>query len=212
MATNTKAPAKADPKDTVVAPFQPYVPGAEDWASMRESADQVQGSDLAKDELLDALVGVPFLIYKVTTRPGAVRRTKTGKDKQYDYMSCEVVLADEAEMKRRRVDLANLPFAPGDQIVFNDGSTGIWRQVVAYLHAREFIVLPEGPTGGPSGESIYDLPVEDWADTNVGEILFDVNGHPSYSADVRLLCPRGIRVSDYVNEYNPDGSKTRYLG
>src|SRR5713101_6873626 len=135
----SKAAAKAEPKDTIVAPFQPYVPGMESWADLREGADQVQGSELAKDALLDALVGVPFLIYRLTTRPGIVRRTKTGDTKQFDYVSCEIVLADEQEMKRRRVDLTNLPFAPGDQVVFNDGSTGVWRQIVAYLHAREFI-------------------------------------------------------------------------
>lgn len=208
----SKTAAKAESKDTIVAPFQPYVPGMEDWADLRASADQVQGSELAKDALLDALVGVPFLIYRLTTRPGIVRRTKTGENKQFDYVSCEIVLADEQEMNRRRVDLTNLPFAPGDQVVFNDGSTGVWRQIVAYLHAREFIVLPEGPTGGPSGESIYDLPVADWTDIRIGELTFDDDGNGIYTADVRLLCPRGLRVSEYRNEFNPDGSKTRYLG
>jgi len=208
----TKVAAKPVEKEPVEAPFQPYVPGMESWEDLRQGADQVQGSDLAKDALLDALSGVPFLIYRLTTRPGIVRRTKSGDIKQFDYVSCEIVLADETEMKRRRIDLANLPFSPGDQVVFNDGSTGIWRQVVAYLHARGFIVLPEGPTGGPTGESIYDLPVTDWTDIKHGELQYDVQGNAIYIADVRLLCPRGLRISEYTNEFNPDGSKTRYLG
>lgn len=208
----TKAAAKAPATEELVAPFQPFVPGMESWAELRAGADQVQGSELAKDELLDTLVGVPFLIYRVVTRPGIVRRIKTGESKQFDYVSCELVLCDEAEMKRRRVDLSMLPFAPGDQVVFNDGSTGIWRQIVAYLHARGFITLPDGPTEGPSGESIYDLPVADWSGINIGKLNVGDDGHASYTADVRLFCPRGLRVSEYSNEFNPDGSKTRYLG
>lgn len=189
----------------------PYNPALNSWAELRGAADEVLGYDLAKDQLFDALERVPFIITCITSRPGTVRRDKTGVDKQYSYFSHECVIAPEEDLVRRRIDLSTLPFRGGDHVVFNDGSTGIRRQVVQYLAAKEYIVLPQGDTNGPFGESVYDLPPGDWAEINVGESTFDTDGFLNYQCDVRLFAPRGLRISEYDSDFNPDGGKTRYL-
>lgn len=191
-----------------VAEIQDYIPGAFNWDVEAPASDQVAGADLAKDELLDALVGVPFMIYSLTFRPGI---RKAGIDYMPAYVSCESVIAPEHVLKRRRVNMADLPFEPESQVIFNDGSTGIYRQIVAYLAGSGRIILPDGNENGGYGESIYDLPPSEWEGVNAGEILFDQDGFAHYRINVRLTCPRGVRLSEYQNDYNPNGSKTRYL-
>jgi hypothetical protein len=176
------------------------------WAV--DGADQVAGHDLAKDELLDALVGIPMLITRLTFREG-IKSARTGKPSS--YVSCEAVIAPEKELRRRRIDLDTLAFNPEDQIVFNDGSTGMFRQIVAYLAAKEIIELDESlPETGEYGETRYDVYIPD-CKLNAGELRYREDGNWSYTVNVRLVAPRGIRVSTYTNDYNPNGSKTRYL-
>lgn len=202
--------------------------GAEDWESLRAQSDEIMGYDLAKDELLDALVGIPFLGTSLNFRPGVTRKDNEGKDKKYAYVSVEAVIPPAKELRIPKINVArsvaelppitsldDLPFGPDDHVVFNDGSTGIYRQVVQYLAAKQYIQLVrEGDsvvTSGKLGETTYDLPPEDWADIKAGHMRFDLDGFGLYSVHVRLFCPRGLRLSKYTNEYNPDGSKTRYL-
>lgn len=197
-----------------------YNPALETWEDLIGASDQVMGKDLARDELFDALMGVPFLITKVVFRKGTKRALpkslaeKFGTDeKTFSYASCEAVIAPLEVLKRRRVNTDELPFEPGDQIVFNDGSTGVYRQIVAYLTATGTIELPEPIIeGGKHGECSYDLPPQDWAAVNAGQIVFDEAGWADYTVNVRLSCPRGIRLSEYETDYSPDGGKTRYLG
>lgn len=187
------------------------------WDVALRDADEILGHDLAKEELLDALEGVPFLITRMT-----FREADTGLARE-SYVTCEVLLAPQPVMERRRVNLAMLPFDPGDMIVFNDGSTGIYRQCVKYLSAKGFISLPEdlameGP--GPSfnkekGESeyvcVYDLPPDKWTDVHAGDMRYEPSGRALYTVNVRCFAKRGIRISDgYENEWTKDG-KTRYL-
>jgi hypothetical protein len=179
-----------------------------------EGADEILGHDLAKDENLDALEGVPFLITKVVFRPGE-------KGQRESYATLEIVLASRQLMERRNVNLATLPFDPGDLVVINDGGTGIYRQIVAYLHAKGFIALPEplvvngnGPRWDDKAKEMvyacsFDLPPSAWADVNAGDLRFDNDGKPVYTANVRIFAKRGIRVSDYSNDFGE--SKTRYL-
>jgi hypothetical protein len=209
MATVTKKDVTVtkDQGNGPMAELPEYVPGTE-WATATEYADQILGHDLAKDDLFDALVGVPFLITRVVFRKGIKRRNGV----QAAYASCEAVIAPEAVLKKRRVNLDILPFEPGSAIVFNDGSTGVCRQIVAYLAATGRIELPDNlPEEGPYGESRYDLPPSDWTEAHAGEYKFDGDDFTEYSINIRLQCPRGVRVSEYVNDYNPTGSKTRYL-
>lgn len=194
-----------------------YQPG-EDWDSLVGSADEIIGYDLAKDETADDLVGVPFAIVGVTFRPGLLR----GKERQA-YVSCEVRVSPHLDLRlinaRREGSrlagldtLERLAFGPDSHVVFNDGSTGVYRQVVKYLAAKGYVTLPDPVTeAGPYGESSLDLAPYRWAGIAAGTAKEADDEWLDYSAAIRLLCPRGLRLSLYENDYTQTG-KTRYLG
>lgn len=168
------------------------------------SADEVMGSDLLKGEILDALAGVPFLVKSVTYR----------QQGPLTYLSAECIIGPADMLARRRVDTSNLPFEPGDTVVFNDGGTGIYRQITHYLHMREYLSIPEPVIpGGMSGQSTYDLPLAQWGNSgwsaNAGRIMYGPDGEPTYTAEVRLLAKRGISISEY--DWSGGRAKTRYL-
>lgn len=188
------------------APFDPNA----SWDELVSDADKALGTDLLKDELFDALVNVPFLIYRVTFYPGTVKPNQ----QRGSFAAVEMLIAPEKELKRRRVNIENLPFLPEDTVVANDGSTGIYRQLVQYLSEKGYIRLPEPITkSGPAGTSSYDLAVEDWAEIIHGTVEPDRNedGRLRYSADVRIHCPRGIRLSEYTPEGLKSEAVTRYI-
>lgn len=194
-----------------------YQPG-EDWQSLIGNADEVLGYDLARDETADDLVGVPFMVTRVEFRPGALKDKK-----RYAYVSCEVRISPALDLRlinaRRQsselpslTDLESLAFGPDSHVVFNDGSTGIYRQVVKYLAAKGYVTLKAPVTEvGSHGKSSFDLPPGDWASTSQGILFNSDEGFAGYSADIRLYCPRGTRRSLYGNEYTQTG-RTRYLG
>lgn len=208
----TKSPAPMEDNNIEPKP----VTGLESWEEMTQGADEILGSDLARDELLDALEGVPFMIYRMTFRPSDAGH-------RVSYVTCEVQVGPKELLMKRRIDLTTLPFDPGDHVVFNDGSTGIYRQAVAYLHAKGFIALPDPVVPNGHGATwnkdkgemeyvcSYDLPPTMWQDINAGRLYYDEHGDPIYIAEVRCFAKRGIRISDgYKNEWTQDG-KTRYL-
>jgi hypothetical protein len=160
------------------------------------------------------LVGVPFVITGIALRPGDFMDSRS-KDKGY-FASLELIAGDEAAFtkarKRKRIP-DDCSVDPGERLVFNDGSTGIYRQIVGLMEGLGWITLPEGPEGGPRGESRLDTPIEEWQFTegNTGvEVRFDNNGRPVVTAPVRVYCERGVRISQYENDYTRDG-KTHYL-
>jgi hypothetical protein len=185
------------------ADLEAYVPGAEDWDALTGSADEVVGHELISGEAADKLIGVPFVITRVIFREGVQRPKTPYRD---DYVSCEAVVAPQEILvqraRRGRLDLDEISVDPGEHIIFNDGSTGIYRQIVQYLEAKGLIRLPDGPDVGGKGESRFDLPRTQWDEGDEAA---------TSGINIRLLCPRGLRYSEYTNEYNPDGSKTRYI-
>lgn len=187
-----------------------FIPGAVQWSDLVADSHTVMGNDLAKDELLDALVGVPFLIHSLTFRRGI---NKPGIPWDSAVCAAEAVLADEQTMKRRRVNMLDLPFEPNQTVIFNDGSTGIYRQLVAFLEAAGYIHISHDlPEAGGMGESRYDLPPSEWTEIHAGEIFINpATEFVEYRANIRLTCPRGLRLSEYQNDFNPTGGKTRYL-
>jgi hypothetical protein len=194
-----------------------YQPG-EDWNTLADSADEILGYDLARDETADDLTGVPFLITRVMFRPGVMR----GKERSA-YVSCEVRIAPELDVRlinsRRNgsrmtpiTDISNLAFGPDSHVVFNDGSTGVYRQIVKYLAMKEMIILTSPVIeAGTYGESSFDQSPGQWEDIAGDGAAIDPSGFLGYTANVRLFCPRGLRLSLYENDYTQTG-KTRYIG
>lgn len=197
--------------------FPVYQPG-EDWASLTDSADEILGYDLARDETADDLVGVPFLITRVWFRPGVMR----GKERSA-YVSCEIRVSPNLDVKlinsrregsrmTRLAGIDDLSFGPDSHVVFNDGSTGVYRQIVKYLAAKGFITLDDPIVeNGSYGESSFDQPPSQWTAINGDGANVDESGFVGYVANIRLFCPRGLRLSLYENDYTQTG-KTRYIG
>jgi hypothetical protein len=214
-------------QDTAIGP---YNPATDDWNTLAEQAHTVFGYDLISGEdneaLLDALTGVPFMILRLTYRPADMTLPAELRESAHpawqavkwerDYVSCEIRIAPEdviTRRARRGLDLTKLPFDPDEHLVFNDGSTGIRRQVTEYLAITDAIRLPDPlHRTGRSGECSYDLPASTWTDTSDAvSIRIDNDGGTVAVADVRIFCPRGLRISDgYSNEFTKSG-KTRYL-
>lgn len=193
-----------------------YQPG-EDWQSLTARADELLGYDLARDETADDLVGVPFVLTRVVFRPGVLR----DKERQA-YVSCEVRVAPELDLRlinsRRSssklpsvTSLDSLAFGPDSHVVFNDGSTGVYRQVVKLLVAKQYVTLaPPIIEAGGYGDCSFDQPPGRWTGYNRGQATGDGDEFIGYSADVALFCPRGLRLSLYENDYTQTG-KTRYF-
>jgi hypothetical protein len=181
------------------------LPTADQWWD--EESDDVAGNDLLRDEALKDLVGVPFKGLLAVYREGVQRK---GVEYRDDYVSLElrvapaiIVLRDLARIQTRRRSyevpgLTNQQVGslPGQQLVINDGSTGIYRQITEYLAAKELITLPDGAMQGEKGECIFDLPRSAWVTGSEAA----TSGIP-----IRLNCGRGLRFSEYSNEYLAPG-------
>lgn len=182
------------------------------WADTVQGADRVDGADLERGA---NLIGVPFCITRAVFRQGDfLNQGITGW-----YVSLEAVIAPAMEIARalrrgRIPEGTELTVEPGEDVVFNEGGTGVYRQIVAYLEAKKLITLPDGPEQGKYGESRFDTLPPEWT-VNVEDIHSVVrigpDGERTVTFDIRLLCPRGLRSSEYENEYTKQGV-TRYLG
>lgn len=201
------------PEFPEIAPFD--VNTAPSFSDMADSADKVLGRDLIggkdNDVKLESLERVPFLITSVTFRPSF--RSLKNPDVWNAYVSVEAVIADASYLAACGRSLEGKPFAPGDTIVFNDGSTGIYRQIVEYLEAKGYVTLADGPKTGGMEKSRFDAPPSEWLEVHYGETSFPEGapeGFLRYKAEIRLLCPRGLRTSDYTNDFTDDGT-THYI-
>ena len=194
-----------------VEPYSTPLPTHRVWEDA-ENFDRVEGFDLEKNKM--DLVGVPFIITKVYFREGKFARGK--EIIPDDFVSLELVTApthiyhDRVGRNRRRyTDMgvpSDSPIGPNEEVVINDSSTGIKRQISWYLHSRGILLIPDIP------ENFSDL------SGSIGESRFDVSRDmlPESATDmekgleIRLLVRRGLRPSKYENEYTPEGV-TYYL-
>lgn len=198
------------------------------WNAAMEEADFVTSPDLVKGKNIQmALVGIPMLITRMEFRKGVSRKNRPNYSKEHPNDAYVTITAqlppkeglrlDRVNMKREQNSVerisgwGDLPFDPESFIVINDGSTGIYRQCVAYLSEKGFITLKPGSTSGGKGESVYDSTPGEWADVNAGEILFDTDGFATFDISVQLAAKNGLRPSEYDTEFNPDGATTFYL-
>jgi hypothetical protein len=198
--------------DSTIEPIidQRSLSTVDDWWN-DEEADDVEGQDLLRDEALKDLVGVPFRATHIVYREGVQRKGVSYRD---DYVSVELRVApariiltglNRIQERRKSFDVPpltaeQLSSLPGEQLLLNDGSTGIYRQITSYLHAKELIKLPEGEWEGEKGACVLDLPRSQW--TAGDEEL-------SKGVDVKLNCVRGLRFSEYPSEYLPEGQMAR---
>jgi len=216
---------------TAPAEIASYNPAVDSWDDLVNSADVILGYDLAKDELADELVGLPFMVTRMQFRPGVNRPTGQRDDKgkpvvkQGAYVTLSCVLAPEFNLTRinlarkasnlpAMLTLEALPFSPGDHVVLNDGSTGLYRQSVEYLHAKGMIGLPDPVVPvGPMGMCSYDLIPAEWTAINTGDAHYTDEEFLVYDVQVRLFAKRGLRLSDYENEFTAPGetARTRYF-
>jgi hypothetical protein len=183
----------------------------ETWQELTEAAITTKGADLLSGA---DLKGVPFVITGVTFRQSDFMNPVT-KTNPY-YVSLELVTGDESAFakarKRKRID-ETCTVDPGERLVFNEGGTGVYRQIVGLMEGLGWITLPEGPEGGAYGESRLDTTPDQWVFTPAYtglETRFTPDGETVVTAPVRVYCERGIRISEYENDYTKDG-KTRYL-
>lgn len=191
--------------------------GQVSFSEAMAEADVVEGSDLFTGDMLSQLEGVPFVILGGTFRAGFTREVK-GQKYVGDYVSLEVLMGDDKSFAARGISLDGKAFSPLQIVRFNDGSTGVRRQMVNYLAAKGYIQVSDTPideigtAGGKMGDSEFDIPVSYWKDVTQGELRFNTDGEAIYDFKIPrgLSCPRGLRKSEYRNEFG-DGI-TRYLG
>ena len=202
-------------------PRQPVPYGGEGWDTLTSTADQFFGGELEK---ANALIGVPFVVVRLTYRIGDYMRP-TGRfpfsygEETGDYVSADLITAPEEIIEKRRAagKIAETNrIEPDSHIVLNLSGTGAYRQLAEYLENKaRLIVLPEGPDGGEFGNSRYDLPVRLWGIHNSVRVVMDQTTEPpayvSAQFDIRLHCARGLRTSKYDNAHGKD-IESYYLG
>lgn len=204
------ADERADTAVQVWAP-QPARYTGQSWASLEEDAYYLAGADLEKG---DQMIGVPFMILGLTFRPGSYLRA--GTEVNGDYVSIELLTGpqhqiDKAVRRGRMTADQAAWFDPEERLVINEAGTGAYRQLVSQLETWGWIVLPDGPADGRLGDSRFDTPVSSWQlNPEIGEVRISSSGYPTVAYSVRIVCPRGLRSSDYENEYTKTGH-TRYI-
>lgn len=182
----------------------------EAWDDLIGQSSQFFGSDLWKG---DKLVGVPFVIVQGTYRQGKYVRADM-KGVKADFVFLDLVVGPQGEIdkgvRRGRIGLP-VEVEAGEHLGINESGTGVYRQFTSYLEAAGLIKLPAGPEGGAYGESRLDTPVGNWEfDPSVQFTRDPANGATTVAFNVRLYCPRGLRVSEYRNDITEEG-RTRYI-
>lgn len=183
-----------------------------------EAADHVPvatGLDLLliQKEDIPKLVGVPFMVVGGTFREKLDPRTK----KKTDFLTVAAIVASQSILDKKRIKMEDKPFGALDLIGFNDGSTGVRRQIVKYLHERGIIQVTndEIVEAGPKGESSYDRMVGEWIHHEGGELSSRENGDEvfwtwNFELPKGFMAGRGLRISTYGGKNNDDNA-TKYL-
>ena len=153
------------------------------------------------------LIGVPHVIIAVTYREGFPRAGAVG-----DYVSVEAVVADKDTLHSSPVrsmlpmGIEGLTVYPEESVVYNDGSTGIRRELTSLFARMGLIDVGAART---DAENPFDKPYQFWQE---GEelattgITADSDGEP-----FRFVAMRGLRKSEY--EWQPgQNATTFYVG
>lgn len=203
----------------IAVPVEPPAPyQGEDWDTLTQESATVFGADLEKG---NALIGVPFVIVRITIRLGDYTHKDCGA--AHPYASMDVIIAPEPllekALRRNRITTEQYEtFDPMEHLVFNEAGTGAYRSALAFLESQNVLILPDGPDAGSFGESRYDslpdaweFPTESYSPVaSKAQVTRNDKGEPIVFWDCRLRCPRGLRVSEYQNDYTKEG-RTRYF-
>lgn len=142
-----------------------------------------------------ALEGVPFVIIGVTYREGYMNpQTKL----LGDYVSVEAVVANKEVLAspqvKHMIGGRELTIYPNEAVVFNDGGTGIRRELTELFEHMGLIKV-----GHENSDRPFDVPFMQWergGDLAATGITADLNGEV-----FRYLCMRGLRKSEYESPY-----------
>lgn len=184
------------------------IPNAEvvSFEDLISGATVIDSPVLEKDKL--RLCGFPHVITKVSYRPGVMNKA-TGI--RQDYVSVEAVAApqsyiDEA-LKRNWIleEVRDILPNAGERIVYNDGSTGIKRQLTHILWAKQLLKLGIEP----QAMSDFDAPYSTWESYEQAAEMNDADGGkftiPEFSTDkdgrpLAIFPHHGLRAS-YMDEF-----------
>lgn len=178
----------AVPEETELVPAYQ----GESWDELVSQSFEFFGGEL---EAPTSVVGIPFVVLRLTFRIGDFIRIDNGEPG--DYVSADIITATEEIIETRRIR-GKIPetsvAGPGEHIVLNLSGTAAYRQLVSFLEANKFIILPEGPDGGNLGKSRLDTPVRQWQIHKDVKVRYDESGaYQSAEFNVRIHCPRGLR-------------------
>lgn len=180
------------------------------------------GHDLVKGDPLDDLTGMDLIITKITVRKGVDRPENCPfTSLNAGYLSLELLTNPFQRVQiinRCRVaskmepvaSLSDLEIMPGDAVVFNDGGTGIYRDIVELLEGEGYISTPSARVRAPKHFSRYDTVPEEWEIHKGRGIESEDDPFLGYETEILVHCTRGIRLSKYDGKF-PGEAKTRYL-
>lgn len=187
------------------------------YAALAESAQDFYATDgfnvVAKSDML----GVPHIITGVRFQHPSKGRGEL--ENRRGFVTVECTVADtrtlEKEISRGRIpgvgDMIALPFDPEERLVYNDGGTGIRRQLVKMLDA--FGVITVGNTDDPRR---FDLAYTAWESCDQMVESGELDGEAIYvpyitrnhkGTQLVIKVQRGLYASDFSNEY---GEATTY--
>lgn len=194
---------------TEIQEYAPNLPSfaRTSFADLANQATVIDTGTLEKDK--NTLIGLPHVITRVTYRP-------CPPDQERGYVSVEAVVADadtlESAIRRGWIpgnfaSVAALPYMPEERIVYNDGSTGIRRQLTTILHAQGYLNV-----GAVEDGSAFD---RDWMEWETFTQSSEQNWQsekvviPDFSNIRPILITHGLRVSEY--DMNGRDATTFYL-
>lgn len=183
---------------------------ADVWANPSQHVSAVfDEGDIERDKL--RLVGVPFLITRVVYH--SELKFPKGYLTAYGVIAPQEYL-EEAVQRGWIPDVSTvseLLYRPGETIKFNDGSTGIRRQITGVLHAMGAINV--GPV---ESREDYDRPYDEWVDFSqssqengdkdkkTGEVekidVPDITVNPKTGKSLIIMCRHGLRAS-FMEEF-----------
>lgn len=198
------------PKDeTEISPYEEF-DGDLSFRDLLEMESYSTVGYMAVDK--EDMAGVPHVITRVTYW--------VPKKDQRGFVSCEATVGDaemlELEKKRGRIAESNL-LQPNEKVVYNDGGSGIRRQVTELLQTYKLLnvgTAPEPAKGEPAMNK-FDKPWPEWESfsqtTNQGpDVIVPSFAKNHNGKKLVLKALRGLYVSEYSNDFSDD-AKTWYL-